>query len=163
MQSVLIPADWTESPLPDWRCPLCRLDWYREPAQLQWFSDRLTVPMTALNHPQVGGGCAACAPRRAALSQLRKAVLLAGLHQPLLQELLSIPAGWQPREEEVLADAAEAIYLYMPDAFADAAREVIRQQGCMDVLWQVMKQQEPSLPEKGGGLTEATRKEKPKQ
>lgn len=143
--------EWMTEPLqptpePDWRCPLCRLDWYEEHTRLRWISDRMTLPRDVLDHPAVTGGCAACAPRRAALSQLRKTVLLAGLHRPLLAELLGIPAGWQPREDEALADTAEAVYLYMPDAFADAAREVIRRQGCMDVLWQVMQQEEGRQP-----------------
>lgn len=126
-----------DNPMPDWRCPLCRQDWYEEPAA--WVCDALTVAKDALAHPMVSGGCAACAPRRAALSQLRKTVLLGGLSEPLLRQLLGI-AAWQP-EEEVLRDTAEAVYLYMPDAFADAAREVIGQSGCMGILWQLMKQE----------------------
>lgn len=121
---------------PAWSCPLCRMDWYREPDG--WVSDALTLPREQRPHPMVTGGCAACASRRAALSQLRKTIAIGELHEPLLRRLLRI-ARWQP-EEEVLRDAAEAIYLYMPDAFADAAREVIDQSGSTPLLWQVMEQ-----------------------
>lgn len=127
-----------EAAIPDWTCPLCRQDWYEEP--MAWASEALTIPKEALAHPRVTGGCAACAPRRAALSQLRKTVAVGDLHGMLLGRLLGI-TRWEP-EEDVLRDAAEAVFLYMPDAFADAAREVIGQSGCTPLLWQVMKQEE---------------------
>lgn len=124
--------------MPDWSCPLCRTDWYHQPQELRWVSENLAVDLSAMSHPRVAGGCAACALRRAAISQLRRSILLARLEEPLLRRLLRID-GWQP-EPDVLTDTAEAVYQYMPDAFSDAAREVIGAEGHMEVLWQVMKQ-----------------------
>ncbi|MBR4068628.1 MAG: hypothetical protein IKK08_08405 [Clostridia bacterium] len=133
-----LPHARQELLVPDWVCPLCRTDWYHQPEKLRWVSEDMAVEYAAMNHPQVADGCAACALRRAALSQLRRSILLGRLEEPLLRQLLRIE-GWQP-EPDVLTDTAEAVYQYMPDAFSDAAREVIGTEGRMDMLWQVMKQ-----------------------
>lgn len=133
-----LPRAQGELLVPDWTCPLCRTDWYHQPGKLRWMSEELTVEQTVLPHPQVTGGCAACALRRATLSQLRRSILLGQLEEPLLRQLLRI-GSWQP-EPDVLTDTAEAVFQYMPDAFSDAAREVIGAQGSTALLWQVMQQ-----------------------
>lgn len=133
-----LPRAQGELLVPDWTCPLCRTDWYHQPGKLRWMSEELTVEQAALPHPQVTGGCAACALRRATLSQLRRSILLGQLEEPLLRQLLRI-GSWQP-EPDVLTDTAEAVFQYMPDAFSDAAREVIGAQGSTALLWQVMQQ-----------------------
>lgn len=133
-----LPRAQGELLVPDWTCPLCRTDWYHQPGKLRWMSEKLTVEQAALPHPQVTGGCAACALRRATLSQLRRSILLGQLEEPLLRQLLRI-GSWQP-EPDVLTDTAEAVFQYMPDAFSDAAREVIGAQGSTALLWQVMQQ-----------------------
>lgn len=124
--------------VPDWTCPLCRTDWYHQPEKLRWTSEAMSVEHTDMSHPGVTGGCAACALRRAALSQLRRTILLGELEEALLRHLLRIDS-WQP-EPETITDTAEAVYQYMPDGFSDAAREVIGTQGHTALLWQVMKQ-----------------------
>lgn len=133
-----LPRTQRELLVPDWTCPLCRTDWYHQPGKLRWMSEELTVEQAALPHPQVTGGCAACALRRATLSQLRRSILLGQLEEPLLRQLLRI-GSWQP-EPDVLTDTAEAVFQYMPDAFSDAARDVIGAQGSTDLLWQMMQQ-----------------------
>lgn len=133
-----LPRTQRELLVPDWTCPLCRTDWYHQPEKLRWMSEELAVEQPALPHPQVTGGCAVCALRRATLSQLRRSILLGQLEEPLLRQLLRIK-GWQP-EPDVLTDTVEAVYQYMPDAFSDTAREVIGTQGRAALLWHVMQQ-----------------------
>jgi hypothetical protein len=142
-----LPHTRQELLTPDWVCPLCRTDWYHQPEKLRWISEGMRVEQAILPHPQVTGGCAACALRRATLSQLRKSILLEHLEEPLLRQLLRIE-GWQP-EADVLADTAEAVYQYMPDAFSDTAREVIGAQGRAAMLWQVMQQDAQSRHARG--------------
>lgn len=163
-----IPLPWLtggpwEEREPDWVCPHCRADWYADRHEPVWSCESLTFPRTVLSHPQVTDGCVACALRRAAGEQLREAVVQAGLQGALLESILGAAAGSLP-QSEALRDTADAVFLYMPDAYADAAREALEERGAAAILWQTMKRQPdtdrgaaPEDTTRKGGLNDAQR------
>ena len=149
---------------PDWVCPHCRADWYDDRHEAVWSSEGMSLPRSVQSHPQVTDGCAACALRRANGEQLRQAVTLAGLQGPLLESILRAAAGCLPASE-ALRDTAEAVFRYMPDAYADAAREVLEEGEAAAILRDVMKKQPysnggvpPEYATDKGGMNDAQRR-----
>jgi hypothetical protein len=163
-----MPLPWLKSQQeqerePDWVCPHCRTDWYDDRHEAVWSSEGMTLPRSVQSHPQVTDGCAACAHRRATGEQLRAAVRLAGLQGALLESILGAEAGCLP-ESEALRDAADAVFLYMPDAYADAAREALEEGTAAAILRDVMKKQPcinggmpPEHTANKGGMNDAQR------